>query len=443
MLESMKLRLVDRMRRTDALPMYRDFLESQWASQDEIASAQWTLLQSLIEHAFNNVPYYRDVFHEGGIVPADIKTLEDFQRLPILTKELARENRDRLIARNSDQYQPRAKTTGGSTGTPLQYYLSRKAHSASWASAYRAWSLGGWKPGDRVAFMAGTSLIPGGRDTKKSLYIFMNNWKLFSAFDAGSDTYARWADELRRAKTPFVYGYATTIYLFAQYVLDQGIDDLTFRAVFPTSEVLRAGYRESIEEAFSCEVFDTYGGTDGAGFAYECGQHDGLHVVSESSFMEIVNENDNVLPQGAEGRVITTDLYNYAMPFIRWDVNDIAALNSEPCQCGRASPRMVGIRGRQGDHVTTRDGDVVPGNWFDGLFRDKQWVSNYYAQQDNLDELNVFVKPLRQPSQEEINEVQSVLDQKFVTLKARLRLTDAIPQTPGGKYMYIVNNTLR
>jgi len=431
------------MRKTDALPMYRDFLKSQWDSPEKIRANQWSLLQSLLQHAYDNVPFYRDLFAEIGAEPGDIKSFDDFRRIPVLTKPIVQQNRERLQADNSEKFQPRAKASGGSTGRPLKFYLSRKAHSASWAFAYRAWHIGGWRPGDNVVFFAGSSLVPGGHALKKSFYMFMNNWKLYTAFEGGAEAYDRWIEELIPLRIPFIYGYTTTIYLFAQHVLKRGIKDLKFRAAFTTSEMLLPSYREAIEKAFSCRVFDTYGGTDGAGFAYECEQHDGMHLVTENSWMEVVDENDVSVPEGTEGRLISTDLYNYAMPFIRYDVGDLSSINSEPCACGRPSPRLMGIKGRVCDLVTTNTGDVVHHLYFAYLVMQFPWVNQFNVVQETIDEVDIFIKPVSEPVQENLDEIRSNLDKRFPTMKMNVHLTDTMPQTPGGKYKFVINKTLQ
>src|SRR6185503_19252116 len=93
-----KLKVVDFCRKTDALNMYDDFIESQWYSYEKICGLQWHRLKDLLIHAYNNVPYYYRVFNEANIKPDRIQTFEDFKKIPILTKEVIRVKGKELLA---------------------------------------------------------------------------------------------------------------------------------------------------------------------------------------------------------------------------------------------------------------------------------------------------------------------------------------------------------
>ena len=421
----MKLRLVDAIRKTDALPMYREFLKSQWDSVEQTRAKQWDLLQSLIRHAYDHTPFYKELFDKIGAEPGDIKSFEDFRRLPILTKQIVQENRDRMEPNNKSKFQPRPKASGGSTGKPLTFIISRKAHSACWAYLSRAWNIGGWRPGDRVALLAGGSLVPGGNSLKKNLYVYMNNWRLFSAFETSENDFDRWVEDLRRRDIPFMFAYSATAYLFALHILKRGIQDIKFRTVFTTAEVLFPRYRETIEKAFSCAVYD------------------GLHIVTENAYVEIVDDKGEPVPDGTEGRIISTDLYNYAMPFIRYDVCDLSSMNSAPCDCGRTSPRLMGIQGRTGDYLTLKNGHGVHGCYFTFLLQQYRWVSQYHVVQESADEINIYIKPNGKPAQEDIDAILDTMNRKCEGIKTSVRLTDTMPRTPGGKHVLVVNKTLK
>lgn len=437
--EPLPLRLVDYVRRTDSLALYREFLTTQWLSPSEIREMQWRELKRLIDHVYHQVPYYHKLFVSMGVHPDDITSEEAYRTLPLLNKDHIRAHYPDMLAQNRALFQPRKKATGGSTGQPLQYYLDRKSHGALWAFIYRSWNIGGWNPGDKVVVIGGSSLVPSIATLKKYLYVKLNNWLFLSAFGINDATVRKWIPKLRKFRAKFMYAYASSAYLLAQYLEKQGVDDVGFEAVFTTSEVLYPKYRDTISRVFSSEVFDTYGGTDGAGYAFECERHEGLHIVAENSYMEVVSNEGTSVKYGGTGEIITTDLYNYAMPFLRYRTGDMATLEGEPCSCGRGLPRLKKILGRSPDFIIARDGRRFHEEFFAYLFRDIQWLSQYYVIQHSYEKLEVYLKPNCLPRTPELKKVYDSLKRTFRGMDIVIQMTDKMPVRSSGKYKYIVN----
>jgi len=122
-------------------------MERQWWPPEKTRKYQWTRLQRMLQHAWDNVPFYRVRMKGAGLEPGDIRTPEDFARLPILTKEDLKDNFDALVARNADRSELLLNATGGSTGVPTQYYQDKnflrerfaaRVRFLSWVE-YRVW----------------------------------------------------------------------------------------------------------------------------------------------------------------------------------------------------------------------------------------------------------------------------------------------------------------
>src|ERR1017187_6072541 len=134
---------------------HRDFLEgSQWRSRDELAEFQWQELRRLVEHAFQTVPYYQEKYRKAGASIADIRTREDFARLPMLTRTEVNENRERLC---STEYRGRLlpHATGGSSGTPTRFYRTIESYDWRTAAKDRVYSWAGLHPGEKSAYLWG------------------------------------------------------------------------------------------------------------------------------------------------------------------------------------------------------------------------------------------------------------------------------------------------
>lgn len=441
-LNKLKLRLVDILRKTDALKLYEEFSETQWLTKKEISQIRWQRLKDLLNHAYVNVFYYRKLFDTNGIKPNDIRSIEDFRKIPILTKDIIRANQDDMLSKNKGVFQPLKKASGGSTGHPLIYYMDRRSWSAKWAIVYRLWNNEGWTPGDRVVLLAGTSLYPSIHGIKKWFYVKLNNWLILSAFNMSEINMKIWVDKIRRFDAKFMHGYPSSIYLFAKFLEDIDIKDISFQAVFTTAEPLMPKYRDTIERVFSCEVFDLYGANDGGGFSFECKEHNGLHCASESCMIEVIKEDGSVAGDGEPGEIVSTDLFNYAMPFIRYKVGDIGTVDSKPCKCGRGLLLLKEIKGRSHDFLTTKDGQKVHGEFFGHLFRGIACIRQFYVVQESECELSIYIKPNIVPSANELRWIENVVQRKFDGMDINIHLTESTPVTASGKFKYIVNKTL-
>jgi phenylacetate-CoA ligase len=291
-----------------------------------------------------------------------------------------------------------------------------------------------------VVFLGGSSLVPSVSAFKKWVYVHLNNWLLLSAFQMSDQNMEQWVEQVRSFKARIMYCYASSAYLFARFLKERGIRDIRFRAVFTTAEVLQPRYRETIEQVFSAEVFDTYGGVDGAGYAFECERHQGLHIVSENSVVEILSDDGEPVEDGEAGEIITTDLTNYAMPFIRYQKGDIATRTERPCDCGRGLPLIKDIQGRVGDFLVNRQGLRVHEQFFAHLFRGVGGLRQYYVEQESQEEIQVFIK--LEPGhfgETHLNRVTRIIEDKFPGMRIDVRLTEAIPVRPSGKFRCVVN----
>jgi len=442
LINNMRIKVIDHFRKTEGYNLYEDFLKTQWLSPEEIQQLQMNRMKCLLNHAYTHVPYYNKLLDSHGIHPDDIKDLNDYSKIPILTKELIRSNHSELMAKNKEIFGPRLKASGGSTGKPIYFYLDRKSHSAQWAYLWRSWSMGGWEPVDKMVMIGGTSLYPSVRAFKKWAYTKINNWLLLSAFGMNDDTMEEWIQEIRKFKAKHMYSYASSAYLLAKYVEKNQIKDISFDAVYTTAEVLQPKFRETIERVFSTEVFNIYGGCDGAGFAFECHEHSGLHIVAENCIMEISKDDKSQSHENEDtGELIVTDLFNYAMPFIRYQVGDVGTLDPTPCKCGRGLPLLKNICGRSPDYIVTGEGKRFHEEFFSYLFSPLKWVSQYYVVQNTKSSVHIYLKSDENPSAEDLNKVKSFLEKSLVGLKIQLDLTDDIPMRSSGKFHYIVNNT--
>ena len=143
---------------------YKLLEKNQWRPYEELKKEQEQQLREMIAYCYEKVPYYHKLFNSMNIERYSIRTLEDLEKLPILTKEIIKDNPNEFTPINLSGIKHKELTTGGSTGVPLSYRLSTNDRFLSGALLYRGWGYGGYKLGDRIIFLAGSSLDIGGKN---------------------------------------------------------------------------------------------------------------------------------------------------------------------------------------------------------------------------------------------------------------------------------------
>jgi phenylacetate-CoA ligase len=422
--------------------MYEEYLCSERAPIADILQRQQVMLRDLLRHAVAEVPFYRDLMSRLGCTLEDLAAPGGFKRIPIVTKAIVRSDPGRFTAGNAAAFQPSRRASSGTTGEPFGYLMSRRARSSQWASMYRQWHVGGWNPGERIVYLGGSSIFPSVHAVERWFYEVLNNWIALSAFEMNPSAMDGWLTRIARVKVRFMHAYPSSAYLLASHAQQTG-RKIRFQAVFTSAEVLHPYQRSRIEEVFGCEVFDFYGANDGGAFAYECERHAGLHCVSERAFLEIARADGSTSAPGEVGRLISTDLLNYAMPFIRYDAGDEGAMTSAPCPCGRGLPLLGQIAGRSNDYVQTPSGERIHGGFFSYLVRAKPWVDQFQVVQTAADSLTMYVKPRGPYPAADIAWLEETLRAKCTLMTVGVTVTENIPLAPNGKYQYVVNHTLR
>lgn len=418
---------------------YRKAVENQWKTYDELKQDQEKNLRNMIRFAYKNVPFYHKLFNNLKLGPEDIKKLEDLEKLPIINKGIIKQNWDDFKPLNLRKLSYYEKSTGGSTGTPLVFRVSNHDRFLAGALLYRGWGYAGYELGDKMVFLAGSALDVG----KKSFIItkaheITRNLRKLSSFDMGIQEMENYTQIINSFNPRFLRGYASSIDFFAKYV-NESNKQTEFDAVFTTAEKLYPHMRKNIENAFSCDVFDGYGLYDGGAGAYECKEHSGLHMDTERSVMEIVDENGHQVENGV-GRIIATSLHNFAMPFIRYDTGDLGNLVEDICGCGRESKLLKEVMGRQQEMLQTPEGKFVHGAFFNSyMFGKINGVVEFQVIQKSLENIVIKIVADENFDEKQLDIIRSIIKNKSEKWGIEFKFVDQIERTKAGKYKFIIN----
>lgn len=357
---------------------FPDVAKSQWYSAEQIRAFQEKRLKKLISYAYKCIPYYRRLFDENQIQPQDIKCIADLKVIPPLSRQKAIENYDALV---NPSLIFKTHLSSATTGQRLKWAYSKSWSDLFGQTLWRGFSWAGLQPDNRVVSFYSRVI---GEIVKESLIIR-------EAFDR--NTIENDLQQVRSFNPDFAYCYASSAYIIAQYLIKNQLR-IPLKGVVVTSDYLFPHYRPLIEEAFQCKVFNNYGCNDGGAWGAECEERLGLHHDFERSIIEF-DEN---------GKMLVTDLWNDAMPFIRYENGDTGQWLDQVCKCGRGMP-LFAVQGRMSDYIITPT-QVFSPTAIDILLRNEYFTEIRLIQHDEK-QLEIFYLP---NSQFNSDEVQSFLD---------------------------------
>jgi phenylacetate-CoA ligase len=417
----------------------KEFERNQYLDSAELEKLQMRRLRQQLIHAYRYVPFYRLRMNEAGITPLDIQTREDLRQLPVLTKRAMQDHQDMLVASDIPAGDRTENQTGGSTGSPLQFYVDLDRWDSRMASTDRHNRWAGLRPGDWYAqlwgsrFDVGDHPDPEPRWRQKFLY---RNLVLHTAA-VTEEAMAQYVQVLRRYRPRYMVAYAQSAALFAEFCQAEKITDIRFEGMIVSAEMLLPGKRELIEETFGGKVFNRYGCREVSVIASECEFHDGLHVSADTLLVEV--EPGPNLPAGM-GRVLVTDLLNRSMPLIRYEIGDLASLRTTTgCACGRSLPLIGEIQGRTSDFLCLPSGRMIAGPSLALLAADMRDVRQVQFIQSG-DPKHVTLKVVAGQGYSSLTE-QELRRRMQPYLEGASQLTiaraDSIPSEPSGKYRFV------
>lgn len=423
--------------------------QTQWRSRDHLIRLQAQRLSALISHAYLHVPYYRDVMRARNLVPEDIRNPSDLIKLPLLTREELRSNYpQRLCCAHTCRRKIKEGRTGGSsTGEPLFFGVDLKSLDYGRAAFYRAMSWAGCPPGTRTLILWGQPVGKAGFQaafTRKVMRVLFRNFWI-DAF-AISDDFLRKAAEMLRGKVQFMYGYVSALQELCRYIKTAGMRVQGVQAVMTTAEVLLPEVRSVLEDTFQAPIFDGYACGEVNGIAYECNQHQGLHLAMERAVVEIVNMEGEPVAEGTPGRLAITDLHNFTMPLVRYVTGDEAQVRTDPCACGRNLDRLENILGRTCDIVDGVNGRHVHSYYFASLFGSLGWaqthgLTRFQIVQESQSDLRITLAIRNRPCRTEEEQMLSRLCESLGPMRFRIEYCDGIETTHNGKYRWTINLT--
>lgn len=431
------------LRNLPLLRCIRELEAMQWLSRDTTEEIQFHKLEAILKHAYQNVPYYGKKFDELEINPRDIKSFNDYFKIPVLTKKEIQENNSSLLAKNMDKESLIKNHTGGSTGEPLAFYQDKNYLNYTHAGIQLGFGMCGYKVGDRQLYLWGSDIdTVGHKGIKGEVRDYLENTKFINTFNLTEKSLRTYLKKLRRWKPKFIWGYASSLEMIARFIKEENKSiGIKPKAIQSTAEVLTPVQRKLIESVFSCKVFDRYGCREVSIVAHECEAHQGLHIYSPNNYVEILDDDNNPVKDGEVGKIVVTNLNNYAMPFIRYEIGDLGILVKDKCECGRNWPSLKKIIGRVSDIIISPSGKMIHGEFFTHLFYEMSNVKQFQVVQKTQKDLIIKIVKRSEFSKEQLKFLEEKIH-KFGDKNFRIKFEfySQIPATDSGKFRYTISH---
>ncbi len=414
---------------------------TQWLDRASIEDLQFRALRRLIEHAHKNCPYYRREWDRLGLHPGRLAAPADIAHWPVIDAETVRAHRAEMRAANWKR--PLIdKSTGGTTGVPIRFDLDLDSYDRRVAAAHRGYGWAGAEPGTNQLYLWGAPIGPRSRraNLKDRLYHGLYRRHVLNCLEMDDDLPARFAATLDRLRPDAVVAYTNPMSEIARRLEEDGVRvSHRPRAILVGAEKLHDFQRETIERVFGAPVFETYGSREFMLIGSECDRHEGLHLTAEHLLVEILADDGRPTPDGEEGNVVITDLYNLGMPFVRYANGDRAVAGFATCTCGRGLPLLRKVVGRRLDVLVATGGRVIPGEYFPYLVKDFPAVRRFQVVQDEPDRVRFAIASENMADADRTRLERLVREAFGPGVRVEFEPVRRIPLTPAGKLRVVIN----
>ena len=394
--------------------------------REELEKLQSERLIEAVEKVYYNVPYYRNLMQEKGLMPEDIKGREDLNKLPFTTKDDLRENYPYGFFAVPLSEIVRIHASSGTTGKPTVVGYTRRDISIWSELMARTLTCGGATKDSVIQVAYGYGLFTGGLGVH------------YGAERLGASVIPISGGNTKR-QIMLMKDFGTTVLActpsYALYIAETMAemnlrkDDFKLKYGILGAEPWTEGLRQEIEEKLGIVAIDIYGLSEiiGPGVASECLYKTGLHINEDHFIPEIIDPaTGEVLPDGSEGELVFTTITKEGIPVIRYRTRDISSLNYEPCPCGRTHVRMQKVVGRTDDMLIIRGVNVFPSQIESILIDIGETEPHYLLVIDrvgNMDNLEVWVEVSEKLFSDEVRKLEELNRRIAHEIQSTLGLT--------------------
>jgi phenylacetate-CoA ligase len=412
--------------------------KSQHGSRVEIESYQWRRLQALVTYAYEHVPFYHQTFDRSGIHPQDIKTREDYRRIPVICKEDVVENFELLKSDEFSRFAPISTVTGSTTRDGLRLFRSQYSETFRKAVVWRHFFNIGFRFRDRRAQL--TVPLRFARSMYEMPVDHNENILMIDPRAVSPEFAPQIYRRLEAFKPKMLFCQPSNAVILVEYCKQNGLPPLSIPIVYALGEKIYPEYFEIMADYFGGRIVQFYGNRENTASAGDL--EDGrMYVNSDFCYLEFESaEGRPLLGQPAD--IISTSLENYAFPLIRYHTEDVGVLHGHPDGAVSNFPVMEIVGGRGKDLLLTRKGLILPQTnpFLKSIKFDR--YKRIQLEQKSLDDLVVRIVPT--PAFSADND-RRLLETSFTEyfdgqFKVSVEVVEEISRTSTGKNRYVISD---
>ncbi len=417
-------------------------------SRDELANLQSARLKKLVDYVYHNVEFYRKKMQNLGVLPGDIKSIEDIDKLPFTTKDDLRDNYPFGLFAVPQSELVRVHASSGTTGKATVVGYTRRDIDIWSECVARCFAMAGVTRNDIIQIAYGYGLFTGGLGAH------------YGAERLGALVVPMSTGNSKKLTTMMIDFGATAIACTPSYLLhltellesEGKINDVKLKYAICGAEPWTEKMHKDIEERLHVSAHDIYGLSEvmGPGVACDCKFHKGLHICEDHFFPEILDSATlKAQEPGKTGELVFTTLTKEGLPLLRYRTKDLTSIDYSTCDCGRTSARISRFKGRVDDMLIIRGVNVFPSQ-VEAALVDVEEVSPHYMiivdRVNNLDTLEIQVEINPQYFTDEIRGIEALTKKISHVLSQALGLNPKVkivePQTlvrSEGKAVHVVD----
>lgn len=418
-------------------------------SRDELTVLQSARLRKIVDYVYHNVEFYRKKMQAVGLLPCDIKGIEDIAKLPFTTKDDLRDNYPFGLFAVPNSEIVRVHASSGTTGKATVVGYTRHDLDV-WAECVaRCFTMSGISRDDVIQIAYGYGLFTGGLGAHGG------------AEKIGAMVVPMSTGNSKKLTTMMVDFGVTAIACTPSYLLhiaeileqEKLLDKIKLKTAVCGAEPWTEQMRKEIEKRLNIEAHDIYGLSEvmGPGVACDCSFHRGLHVCEDHFYPEVVSSKTlKPVADGTLGELVFTTFTKEGLPLIRYRTKDLTSIDHSKCECGRTSARISKFKGRVDDMLIIRGVNVFPSQIEAALLEVKELTPHYMMIVDrvnNLDTLEIQVEVDEKYFTDEIKGLESLTNKiahvinQAIGLNAKIRIVEPKSlQRFEGKSVHVIDN---
>jgi len=423
------------------LDYYKKLKDHQWNTTEENREIQRKKLYTLIEYASENIPYYKGVIKEYNLRFSEDTIFDDIKKFPLLTKDIIREHFYELYKfRDSTYFR---NHTSGSTGKPAIFYQDK--YCLEWKIATKIFfdDWAGRQIGEPMVKLWGAvqDILKEGQGIKAYLRQQFYGVTTLNSYRMTEKNLYDYVRKINSIKPRLILTYTNSIDELARFIRDHHLAIYSPGAIMTSAGVLFPEIRKRVEEVFGAPLFDNYGSRETGGIACNCEKNEGLHLIPNIHYVEILDANAKEASPGESGEIVVTLLTNYTMPLIRYTIEDRGILSKKVCSCGRGFPLLERVEGRMLNMFRNKQGDLIGSGFFISLIYYRDYVKQLQIIQKTVDYIiiNLVLKDSKkiQEARKDFKEINKKIRLVMGNeTKIKYNIVDGIEPSKAGKYMY-------